>query len=102
MIPNLTLVQAATNLVTAELNSLAATGVEPGDCAGSFFVPRQFGLKAKPATRRPSKANELEGPQDMGGKQGGQAGMPEPPSKPRATKRDGDVVPKRGTNSRRP
>jgi hypothetical protein len=86
------------------LNSLAATGVEPGDRAGSFFVPRQFGLKAKTAPRRPSKTNDktndLEGRQDMGGKQGGQAGMPEPPPKPRATKRDGDVVPKRGSNSR--
>jgi hypothetical protein len=87
------------------LNSLAAAGVEPGDREGSFFVPRQFGLKAKPATPRRSKANELkandlEGQMDMGGKQGGQAGMPKPPSKPRATRRDGDVVTKRASTSR--
>jgi len=37
----------------------------------------------------------------MGGKQGGQAGMPQPPPKPRATRRDGDVEPKRGSTGRR-
>jgi hypothetical protein len=31
----------------------------------------------------------------MGGKHGGQAGTPEPPRKPRATRRDSDVKPKR-------
>jgi hypothetical protein len=64
-------------------------------------VPRQFGLKAKTAPRRPSKTSDLEGRQDMGGKQGGQAGMPQPPPKPRATRRDGDVVPERGSTGRR-
>jgi hypothetical protein len=37
----------------------------------------------------------------MGGKQGGQAGMPKPPAKPHVSKRDGDVVPKRGANGGR-
>jgi hypothetical protein len=52
-------------------------------------------LKAK--TQKPLRAdeNELEGKQDMGGKQGGQAGFPEPAKRPRSTKRDEDVVPKR-------
>jgi len=79
-----------------------AAGVGPGEREGSFFVPRQFGLKAKAATPRRSKANDLEGQMDMGGKHGGQAGMPKPPSKPRATRRDGDVVPKRGSTGHRP
>ena len=42
-----------------------------------------------------SDKNDLEGQQDMGGKHGGQAGMPKPPRKPHATKRDSDVAPKR-------
>jgi hypothetical protein len=53
-------------------------------------------LKAK--TQKPLRAgeNELEGRQDMGGKQGGQAGFPKPTKRPRNTARDEDVVPKRG------
>jgi hypothetical protein len=58
-------------------------------------VPRQFDLKAKPPTSQRSNAQDLEGRQDMGGKHGGQAGMPKPPKQPRATQRDGDVTPKR-------
>lgn len=59
-------------------------------------MPRQFDLKAK--TQKPLRAdeNELEGRQDMGGKQGGQAGFPKPTQRPRNTKQDEDVVPKRG------
>jgi hypothetical protein len=58
-------------------------------------VPRQFGLKGK--TRKPLRVdeNELEGRQDMGGKQGGQAGFPKPTKRPHSTKRDEDVLPKR-------
>jgi hypothetical protein len=37
----------------------------------------------------------MEGRQDMGGKQGGQAGMPKSPPRPRPSKRDADVVRKR-------
>jgi hypothetical protein len=58
-------------------------------------------LKAKTTPRRPSKTNDLEGRQDMGGKQGGQAGMLEPPPKPHTSKRDGDVAPKRGPSGGR-
>ena len=58
-------------------------------------MPRNFGLKTKPASTRHKTANELEGRQDMGGKQGGQAGMPKSPPRPRAKPKDGDVVPKR-------
>jgi hypothetical protein len=43
--------------------------------------------------------NDLEGPQDQGGKHGGQAGMPEParsasgaPRRPREADRKGNVV----------
>ncbi|WP_454628270.1 hypothetical protein [Bradyrhizobium cenepequi] len=43
--------------------------------------------------------NDLEGPQDQGGKRGGQAGMPEPersasgaPARPRDADRKGKVV----------
>jgi hypothetical protein len=55
----------------------------------------------KTRTQRPLRANEneLEGKQDMGGKQGGQAGFPKPTQRPRSTKRDEDVVPK---NNERP
>jgi hypothetical protein len=41
------------------------------------------------------RENDLEGPQDQGGKHGGQQGMPKPerpPSKPRG--RDGDEPPR--------
>jgi hypothetical protein len=50
----------------------------------------------KSRTQRPLRAdeNELEGKQDMGGKQGGQAGFPKPVNRPHNTKRDEDVVPK--------
>jgi hypothetical protein len=58
-------------------------------------VARHFGLKTRTPSSSRSDANDLEGQQDMGGKHGGQAGMPEPAKKPRATKRDGDVKPKR-------
>ena len=62
-------------------------------------MPRQTDLKTR--TQRPLRANEneLEGKQDMGGKQGGQAGFPKPTQQPRTTKRDEDVVPK---NNERP
>jgi hypothetical protein len=58
-------------------------------------VPRQSDLKTK--TQKPLRAdeNELEGKQDMGGKQGGQAGFPKPTQRPRTTKRDGDIARKR-------
>jgi hypothetical protein len=58
-------------------------------------VPRQTDLKTK--TQKPLRAdeNELEGKQDMGGKQGGQAGFPKPTQRPRTTERDGDIPPKR-------
>lgn len=36
--------------------------------------------------------NDLEGKQDMGGKHGGQAGMPKPPPLPKTSERDQDVV----------
>jgi hypothetical protein len=64
------------------------------------MVPRQTDLKTK--TQRPLRAdeNELEGKQDMGGKQGGQAGFPKPTKRPRSTQRDEDVVPKRGERAR--
>jgi hypothetical protein len=52
-------------------------------------------LKAKTQKPLPADENELEGRQDMGGKQGGQAGFPKPTQRPRTTKRDEDVVPKR-------
>jgi hypothetical protein len=41
--------------------------------------------------------NDLEGEPDMGGKHGGQAGQPKPPSRPRTSTRDDDVVAKRHT-----
>ena len=39
------------------------------------------------------KENDLEGPQDMGGKHGGQAGMPKLPERPdpNEAERSGDV-----------
>jgi hypothetical protein len=52
-------------------------------------------LKAKTQRPLPADENELEGRQDMGGKQGGQAGFPKPEKRPRSTSRDEDVVPKR-------
>lgn len=36
--------------------------------------------------------NDLEGPQDQGGKHGGQAGMPEPPARPREADRKDKAV----------
>jgi hypothetical protein len=58
-------------------------------------------LKTK--THRPLRAdeNELEGKQDMGGKQGGQAGFPKPTKRPNSTKHDDDVVPKRDERASR-
>ena len=64
-------------------------------------MPRQSDLKAKTQRPLPADENELEGKQDMGGKQGGQAGFPKPVKRPRSTKRDDDVVPKRGERSSR-
>jgi hypothetical protein len=58
-------------------------------------VPRQFDLKTKTQKPLPADENELEGKQDMGGKQGGQAGFPKPTQRPKSTTRDEDVVPKR-------
>lgn len=58
-------------------------------------MARNFGLKSRTAPTRPKRENDLEGRQDMGGKQGGQAGVPKSPPRPRATKRDEDVVTKR-------
>ena len=65
-------------------------------------MARNFGLKSRTAPTRPKRENELEGRQDMGGKQGGQAGVPKSPPRPRSTKHDEDVVPKRSdVNSKR-
>lgn len=36
----------------------------------------------------------------MGGKQGGQAGVPKSPPPPRAKQKDGDIVPKRSEPDR--
>jgi hypothetical protein len=47
------------------------------------------------------RENDLEGPQDMGGKHGGQAGQPENPPRPRAGERDADVVAKRHSGETR-
>jgi len=58
-------------------------------------VPRQSDLKAKTQKPLPADENELEGKQDMGGKQGGQAGFPKPTKRPHGTTRDEDVVRKR-------
>jgi hypothetical protein len=47
--------------------------------------------------------NDLEGHQDQGGKHGGQAGMPKPIPRPKATERDEDVIrkgSKQGSNRR--
>jgi hypothetical protein len=44
-----------------------------------------------------SRANDLEGERDMGGKHGGQAGQPESPPRPREGAEDADVVAKRHT-----
>ena len=57
-------------------------------------MARHFGLKARASPPRTSKANDLEGKQDMGGKHGEQAGMPKSPKRPRTTERDNDVAPK--------
>ena len=65
-------------------------------------MARNFGLKSRTAPARPKRENELEGQQDMGGKQGGQAGIPKSPPRPRTTRLDEDVVPKRSdVNSKR-
>ena len=45
-------------------------------------MPRQTDLKAKTQKPLPAEENELEGKQDMGGKQGGQAGFPKPTKRP--------------------
>jgi hypothetical protein len=59
-------------------------------------VPRQSDLKARTQKPLPADENELEGRQDMGGKQGGQAGFPKPEKRPHSNERDADIVPKRG------
>ncbi len=58
-------------------------------------MPRQADLKTKTQKPLQTDENELEGRQDMGGKQGGQAGFPKPTERPHSTKRDEDVMPKR-------
>jgi hypothetical protein len=58
-------------------------------------VPRQTDLKTKTQKPLPADENNLEGEQDMGGKQGGQAGFPKPTPRPHTTSRDEDVAPKR-------
>jgi hypothetical protein len=58
-------------------------------------------LKAKTQKPLPAEENELEGQQDMGGKQGGQAGFPKPTKRPRSTTRDEDVAPKRDESASR-
>ena len=65
-------------------------------------MPRHLDLKSKTQKPLPADENEFEGRQDMGGKQGGQAGFPKPTKRPRSTKSDGDVVPKRGERASRP
>ena len=64
-------------------------------------MPRQFDLRTKTQKPLPSDENELEGKQDMGGKQGGQAGFPTPTKRPHRTNDDEDVVPKRGEDPSR-
>ena len=60
-----------------------------------FKLARNFGLKSKTAPVRPKRETDLEGQQDMGGKQGGQAGLPKSPPRPRDARYDEDVVTKR-------
>ena len=58
-------------------------------------MPRRFDLNTRTQKPLPADENELEGRQDMGGKQGGQAGFPKPTKRPQSTQRDEDVVSKR-------
>ena len=37
------------------------------------------------------RENDLEGPQDMGGKHGGQKGVPKPTRHPQTNEKDGDI-----------
>ena len=54
----------------------------------------RFGAKTEGFENMP-RENDLEGPQDMGGKHGGQKGMPKPEPRPQhESKKDGDVVKK--------
>jgi hypothetical protein len=46
------------------------------------------------------KENDLEGPQDQGGKHGGQAGVPKPAMRPSDTKRDKDAPEQRSSRDR--
>jgi hypothetical protein len=62
---------------------------------GSLSVGRNFGFKSRNAPARPKRENDLEGRQDMGGKQGGQSGIPKSPSRPHDTAHDEDVVRKK-------
>ena len=81
------------------IEPLTAGGVSPR-LLRSSIVPRQSDLKAKTQKPLRSDENELEGRQDMGGKQGGQAGFPKPTKRPRDTTRDEDVVRKRDGRAR--
>jgi hypothetical protein len=56
--------------------------------------PHQNAGQNKASSRRKqmSKENDLEGPQDMGGKHGGQAGKAKPTPRPKTIERDADVV----------
>ena len=65
------------------------------------MVPRQTDLESRTRKPLPAGENKLEGAQDMGGKQGGQAGFPKPTERPHTTRCDEDVVPKRGEDDAR-
>jgi hypothetical protein len=80
---------------------LMVGGVDPRESWRSLTVPTQSDLKAKTQKPLPTDENELEGQQDMGGKQGGQAGFPKPTKRPDSTTRDEDVVPKPGERAPR-
>jgi hypothetical protein len=48
------------------------------------------------------RENDLEGPQDMGGKHGGQAGQPKSPPRPQEGARDEDALRRQGRDKSGP
>jgi hypothetical protein len=92
----LSLTRKKDNIADGNIEPLGDPGVELENAPRRSIMTRQVDLNAKTQKPQQTVENELEGKQDMGGKQGGQAGFPKPTKRPHSTEGDEDVVPKRG------
>jgi hypothetical protein len=74
----------------------AINSCQPFGSGGTIIAQTRLVVQTMPGGLQMPKANDLEGPQDQGGKHGGQKGMPKPAERPGSSADQGIVRDERG------